>query len=220
MRCMPCAREFFEAAQALPARMLGAGWTLGAVCARVAAHVCSFVSEQRRCMELLLCSAWGDLALRWATKKMSFFCLQRVLLFFCYGAGAPTKVIGVPKTIDGDLKNKDVVTSFGFDTACKVCDARSVMFEVVVRRSMNCAHSHWRALQSPLQSPCLAGAPSPLQPCALLACYPVAAAAEDWCVRAQGSGHMPSSSMQVYSELIGNIMVDAASAGKYFHFIR
>ena len=32
----------------------------------------------------------------------------------------PTKVIGVPKTIDGDLKNQDVAISFGFDTACKV----------------------------------------------------------------------------------------------------
>lgn len=31
-----------------------------------------------------------------------------------------TTVVGVPKTIDGDLKNKDVATSFGFDTACKV----------------------------------------------------------------------------------------------------
>lgn len=31
-----------------------------------------------------------------------------------------TKVIGCPKTIDGDLKCKEVPTSFGFDTACKV----------------------------------------------------------------------------------------------------
>lgn len=30
-----------------------------------------------------------------------------------------TKVIGVPKTIDGDLKNAHVAISFGFDTACK-----------------------------------------------------------------------------------------------------
>jgi pyrophosphate--fructose-6-phosphate 1-phosphotransferase len=30
-----------------------------------------------------------------------------------------TKVIGVPKTIDGDLKNAQVAISFGFDTACK-----------------------------------------------------------------------------------------------------
>jgi diphosphate-dependent phosphofructokinase len=31
-----------------------------------------------------------------------------------------TKVIGVPKTIDGDLQNPYVAISFGFDTACKV----------------------------------------------------------------------------------------------------
>nr|NGX33219.1 Pyrophosphate--fructose 6-phosphate 1-phosphotransferase [Candidatus Anoxychlamydiales bacterium] len=31
-----------------------------------------------------------------------------------------TKVIGVPKTIDGDLKSLEVEISFGFDTACKV----------------------------------------------------------------------------------------------------
>ncbi|HBC88208.1 MAG TPA: diphosphate--fructose-6-phosphate 1-phosphotransferase [Lentisphaeria bacterium] len=32
----------------------------------------------------------------------------------------PIQVIGCPKTIDGDLKNEFVETSFGFDTACKV----------------------------------------------------------------------------------------------------
>lgn len=30
-----------------------------------------------------------------------------------------TKVIGVPKTIDGDLKNEYIPVSFGFDTACR-----------------------------------------------------------------------------------------------------
>jgi pyrophosphate--fructose-6-phosphate 1-phosphotransferase len=34
--------------------------------------------------------------------------------------GVPTRVIGVPKTIDGDLKTEDVEQSFGFDTATKV----------------------------------------------------------------------------------------------------
>ena len=29
-------------------------------------------------------------------------------------------MVGVPKTIDGDLKSKDIEISFGFDTACKV----------------------------------------------------------------------------------------------------
>jgi pyrophosphate--fructose-6-phosphate 1-phosphotransferase len=33
--------------------------------------------------------------------------------------GCKTQVIGVPKTIDGDLRSKDVEISFGFDTACK-----------------------------------------------------------------------------------------------------
>src|SRR5262249_40984987 len=31
----------------------------------------------------------------------------------------PTRVVGVPKTIDGDLKNDFIETSFGFDSACK-----------------------------------------------------------------------------------------------------
>lgn len=31
----------------------------------------------------------------------------------------PVSVVGVPKTIDGDLKNEDIEISFGFDTACK-----------------------------------------------------------------------------------------------------
>ena len=34
--------------------------------------------------------------------------------------GSAVRVIGVPKTIDGDLKNAHVEISFGFDTACKV----------------------------------------------------------------------------------------------------
>ncbi len=34
--------------------------------------------------------------------------------------GAKTKVIGVPKTIDGDLRGEHIETSFGFDTATKV----------------------------------------------------------------------------------------------------
>ncbi|KAJ6801363.1 pyrophosphate--fructose 6-phosphate 1-phosphotransferase subunit beta 1 [Iris pallida] len=53
------------------------------------------------------------------------------------------RVIGCPKTIDGDLKSKEVPTSFGFDTACKI-----------------------------------------------------------------------------YSEMIGNVMTDARSTGKYYHFVR
>lgn len=33
--------------------------------------------------------------------------------------GSKTSVIGVPKTIDGDMKNDQIEASFGFDTACK-----------------------------------------------------------------------------------------------------
>jgi pyrophosphate--fructose-6-phosphate 1-phosphotransferase len=33
--------------------------------------------------------------------------------------GCNTKVIGVPKTIDGDLQSEEIEISFGFDTACK-----------------------------------------------------------------------------------------------------
>lgn len=59
------------------------------------------------------------------------------------GRQIKTQVIGCPKTIDGDLKAKEVPTSFGFDTACKI-----------------------------------------------------------------------------YAEMIGNVMVDARSTGKYYHFVR
>jgi diphosphate-dependent phosphofructokinase len=34
--------------------------------------------------------------------------------------GLPLSVVGVPKTIDGDLKNEYIELSFGFDTACKI----------------------------------------------------------------------------------------------------
>ncbi|XP_023518798.1 pyrophosphate--fructose 6-phosphate 1-phosphotransferase subunit beta-like [Cucurbita pepo subsp. pepo] len=54
-----------------------------------------------------------------------------------------TRVIGCPKTIDGDLKCKEVPISFGFDTACRI-----------------------------------------------------------------------------YAEMIGNVMIDARSTGKYYHFVR
>ncbi|KAK6127246.1 hypothetical protein DH2020_039009 [Rehmannia glutinosa] len=59
------------------------------------------------------------------------------------GKSMKTKVIGCPKTIDGDLKSKEVPISFGFDTACKI-----------------------------------------------------------------------------YAEMIGNVMIDARSTGKYYHFVR
>lgn len=43
-----------------------------------------------------------------------------VLAEYFLGKNCKTAVVGVPKTIDGDLKNTHIATSFGFDTACKV----------------------------------------------------------------------------------------------------
>lgn len=43
-----------------------------------------------------------------------------VLAEYYKNIGAGVQVIGVPKTIDGDLKNEWIETSFGFDTACRV----------------------------------------------------------------------------------------------------
>ena len=65
--------------------------------------------------------------------------------------GCPVKVIGVPKTIDGDLKNTDVAISFGFDTACRVyaesigniaCDALSAKKYTHFIRLMGRSASH------------------------------------------------------------------------------
>jgi pyrophosphate--fructose-6-phosphate 1-phosphotransferase len=42
-----------------------------------------------------------------------------VLAEYLKGKGLTTSVIGVPKTIDGDLKNTHIPVSFGFDTAVK-----------------------------------------------------------------------------------------------------
>ncbi|GBG70494.1 hypothetical protein CBR_g6623 [Chara braunii] len=66
-----------------------------------------------------------------------------VLAEYFKNEGLKTRVIGCPKTIDGDLKSKEVPVSFGFDTACKI-----------------------------------------------------------------------------FSELIGNVMIDSKSAAKYYHFVR
>lgn len=43
-----------------------------------------------------------------------------ILAEYYKAKGVDVQVIGVPKTIDGDLKNAWIETSFGFDTACKV----------------------------------------------------------------------------------------------------
>jgi pyrophosphate--fructose-6-phosphate 1-phosphotransferase len=42
-----------------------------------------------------------------------------VLAEHLLGQGARTQVIGIPKTIDGDLRSDDIELSFGFDSACK-----------------------------------------------------------------------------------------------------
>ncbi len=51
----------------------------------------------------------------------------------------PIQVIGCPKTIDGDLKNKFIETSFGFDTASKVYS------ELIgnIERDANSAKKYW-----------------------------------------------------------------------------
>lgn len=42
-----------------------------------------------------------------------------ILAEYFVAHGCSTKVVGCPKTIDGDLKNEFIEVSFGFDTACK-----------------------------------------------------------------------------------------------------
>ncbi|MGL4292036.1 MAG: diphosphate--fructose-6-phosphate 1-phosphotransferase [Bacteroidales bacterium] len=57
--------------------------------------------------------------------------------------GAGVQVIGCPKTIDGDLKNDEIGTSFGFDTACKVYS------EVIgnIERDCNSAKKYWHFIK-------------------------------------------------------------------------
>ena len=58
-------------------------------------------------------------------------------------SGAGVQVIGCPKTIDGDLKNAQIETSFGFDTACKVYS------EVIgnIQRDCNSAQKYWHFIK-------------------------------------------------------------------------
>lgn len=53
------------------------------------------------------------------------------------------QVIGCPKTIDGDLKNEQIETSFGFDTACKTYS------EVIgnIQRDANSAKKYWHFIK-------------------------------------------------------------------------
>jgi len=56
---------------------------------------------------------------------------------------AGVQVIGCPKTIDGDLKNEMIETSFGFDTACKVYS------ELIgnIMRDANSAKKYWHFIK-------------------------------------------------------------------------
>ena len=53
------------------------------------------------------------------------------------------QVIGCPKTIDGDLKNSQIETSFGFDTACKTYS------ELIgnIERACNSARKYWHFIK-------------------------------------------------------------------------
>ena len=55
----------------------------------------------------------------------------------------PIQVIGCPKTIDGDLKNEMIETSFGFDTACKVYS------ELIgnIQRDASSAKKYWHFIR-------------------------------------------------------------------------
>ena len=56
---------------------------------------------------------------------------------------AGVSVIGCPKTIDGDLKNDQIETSFGFDSACKTYS------ELIgnIQRDANSARKYWRFIK-------------------------------------------------------------------------
>jgi pyrophosphate--fructose-6-phosphate 1-phosphotransferase len=66
-----------------------------------------------------------------------------VLAEYYKAIGAPVQVIGCPKTIDGDLKNEMIETSFGFDTATKVYS------EVIgnIERDCNSARKYWHFIK-------------------------------------------------------------------------
>ena len=66
-----------------------------------------------------------------------------VLAEYYKAIGAPVQVIGCPKTIDGDLKNEQIETSFGFDTATKVYS------EVIgnIQRDCSSARKYWHFIK-------------------------------------------------------------------------
>ncbi len=66
-----------------------------------------------------------------------------VLAEYYKAQNAGVQVVGCPKTIDGDLKNEMIETSFGFDTACKVYS------EVIgnIQRDCNSAKKYWHFIK-------------------------------------------------------------------------
>ncbi len=66
-----------------------------------------------------------------------------VLAEYYLAKNAGVQVIGCPKTIDGDLKNEMIETSFGFDTACKVYS------ELIgnIQRDANSAKKYWHFIK-------------------------------------------------------------------------
>ena len=66
-----------------------------------------------------------------------------VLAEYYKAIGANVQVIGCPQTLDGDLKNSEIETSFGFDTATKVYS------EVIgnIMRDCNSAKKYWHFIK-------------------------------------------------------------------------
>ena len=66
-----------------------------------------------------------------------------VLAEYFKASNTDVQVIGCPKTIDGDLKNEDIETSFGFDTATKTYS------ELIgnIERDANSAKKYWHFIK-------------------------------------------------------------------------
>jgi len=66
-----------------------------------------------------------------------------VLAEYFAATNAGITVVGCPKTIDGDLKNEHIETSFGFDTACKTYS------ELIgnIQRDANSAKKYWHFIK-------------------------------------------------------------------------
>ena len=66
-----------------------------------------------------------------------------ILAEYYMAKGAGIQVIGCPKTIDGDLKNEVIETSFGFDTACKIYS------EIIgnIQRDCSSACKYWHFIK-------------------------------------------------------------------------